>query len=449
MPVLSLRGPTGAAHWSSVGAARPKVEIRTPTLVGCQGTRPRRTMAIMIIPVEVGGPGAPATDPPGDPAPHPLRERAADALCLLIAFGVLTFGWFESVRRHIAPVPLVADLALGGLCCLAVLLRRRWPVGVAVAVGLCSLYARTASGAALIALFGLTTRRPLRAVAPVAAGYALAALLGPLVRPDWSMSYRTDILPGLLVTAALLGWGMFVRARRQLLASLIERARRAEADQELRITQARQLERRRIAREMHDVLGHRISLLSLQAGALALRADTLTEEVARAVGQIGDTAHQAMGELREVIGVLRVEPAADDGADPAPARPQPTLADLPRLVDECRGAGMRVRLECHVAELTAVPATTGRSAYRVVQEGLTNARKHAPGAEVTVRVGGAAGDGLTVDIRNASAAGAAEAPSGGTGIIGLTERVGLAGGRLTHGRTGGEFRLHVWLPWPA
>jgi hypothetical protein len=88
---------------------------------------------------------------------------------------------------------------------------------------------------------------------------------------------------------------------------------------------------------MHDVLGHRISLLSLQAGALALRADPLTEEVARAAGLIRDTAHQAMEELREVIGVLRIDPVGDDGA---PARPQSTLVDLAELVDECRRAGM-------------------------------------------------------------------------------------------------------------
>ena len=401
-------------------------------------------MVIMIIPVEFGDPGAPATDPPDDRRRPALRERAADALCLLIAFGGLVYGWSDSVRRHIAPAPLAADLALGGLCCLAVVLRRRWPVGFAVVVGGCSLYARSAAGVAVIALFSLATRRRPAVVAPVAVGYAVAALLGPLVRPDWSMSYRTDILPGLLVTAALVGWGMYVRARRQLVASLRERARRAEADQELRTAQARQLERHRIAREMHDVLGHRISLLSLQAGALALRAGTLPAEVAGALGQIRDTAHQAMGELREVIGVL-----GDDRAGEAPGRPQPTLAELTHLVDECRHAGMRVHLDCQVGEPEAIPATVGRSAYRVVREGLTNARKHAHDAEVTVRVQGAAGDGLTVEIRNASPGGDGPLPGDGTGLIGLTERVSLAGGRLVHGRTGGQFQLRAWLPWPS
>ena len=392
-------------------------------------------MVIMIIPVEFGD--------PGDRRRSARRERATDALCLLIAFGGLVYGWSDSVRRHIAPGPLAADLVIGGLAGLAVVLRRRWPVGFAVVVGGCSLYARSAAGVAVIALFSLATRRRPAVVAPVAAGYAVAALLGPLVRPDWSMSYRTDILPGLLVTAALVGWGMYVRARRQLVASLRERARRAEADQELRIAQARQLERHRIAREMHDVLGHRISLLSLQTGALALRAGTLPAEVAGALGQIRDTAHQAMGELREVIGVL-----GDDGAE-APARPQPTLGDLPHLVDECRDAGMRVRLDCQVAEPEAIPATVGRSAYRVVREGLTNARKHAHDAEVTVRVQGAAGDGLTVEICNASPAGDGQPPGDGTGLIGLAERVSLAGGRLVHGRMAGQFQLRAWLPWPS
>jgi signal transduction histidine kinase len=105
----------------------------------------------------------------------------------------------------------------------------------------------------------------------------------------------------------------------------------------------------------------------------------------------------------------------------------------------------------NVEEPEAVPASVGRTAYRVVQEGLTNARKHARGAAVAVTVAGAAGDGLTVEVRNRLpiGGGAAGIPGAGTGIVGLAERVGLAGGRLEHGRTGaGDFRLFAWLPWP-
>ena len=117
---------------------------------------------------------------------------------------------------------------------------------------------------------------------------------------------------------------MFVRARRQLVLSLRERADRAEAEQQMRVEQARPHERARIAREMHDVLAHRISLLSMHAGALEFRPDAPPEEIARAAGIIRASAHQALEDLREVIGVLREEPADGD-----PERPQPTLANLP------------------------------------------------------------------------------------------------------------------------
>ena len=190
----------------------------------------------------------------------------------------------------------------------------------------------------------------------------------------------------MLATGAVIAWGMFVRSRRQLVLSLRDRAERAEAEQQLRVEQARQHERARIAREMHDVLAHRISLLSLHAGALEFHPDAPPEEIARAAGVIRASAHDALEDLRTVIGVLRAE--AGDG-DPEP--PQPTLADLPALIEESREAGMQVRFECELAEPAAVPAATGRSAYRIVQEGLTNARKHARGAAVEVTVEGTAG----------------------------------------------------------
>jgi signal transduction histidine kinase len=201
---------------------------------------------------------------------------------------------------------------------------------------------------------------------------------------------------------------------------------------------------------MHDVLAHRISLVSLHAGALELRLDARDDEGARAAGVIRDCAHQALEDLREVIGVLRVDRVGAEWVDDAPDRPQPALVDLPALVDESRRAGMLVLLESRIAEPGAVPAVIGRSAYRVAQEGLTNARKHAHGSRVSVVVSGAAGDGLTVEIRNPWPVRDTGIPGAGTGIIGLTERVSLAGGRMEHGRTeSGDFRLRAWLPWPA
>jgi signal transduction histidine kinase len=164
---------------------------------------------------------------------------------------------------------------------------------------------------------------------------------------------------------------------------------------------------------------------------------------------IRSSAHQALEDLREVIGVLR------DGADgeSPPDRPQPTLSDLPALIDESRAAGMHVTATVALGDLAAVPTATGRNAYRIVQEGLTNARKHARGSAVDLTVGGAVGEGLAVEIRNRLPVGrpvAAEIPGAGTGIVGLAERASLAGGRLEHGPTGdGDFRVWAWLPWAA
>ena len=248
------------------------------------------------------------------------------------------------------------------------------------------------------------------------------------------------------VTAAVVAWGMFVRARRQLVVSLHERAARAEGEQRLRVEQAQQLERTRIAREMHDVLAHRLSLLSMHAGALEFRPDAPPAEVARAAGVVRASADQALEDLREVIGVLREAPT---GA--VPDRPQPTLGDVPALVEECRQAGLRVSAEYRVPATPLVPPVTGRTAYRVVQEALTNVRKHAPGAAAVVRLAGAPGAGLTVEVRNPAPAGEharTALPSSGTGLVGLAERMALAGGRLDSGWTAeGDFRLSARLPW--
>jgi signal transduction histidine kinase len=168
--------------------------------------------------------------------------------------------------------------------------------------------------------------------------------------------------------------------------------------------------------------------------------------VAGAAGVIRASAHQALQDLRDVIGVLR----ADTGGG-APDRPQPTLAELASLAGESRDAGVKVRLDVRVDE-GGVPELTGRTAYRIVQEALTNARKHAPGTSVTVTLSGAASTGLTVEIRNPLPVSAAPGaiPGTGTGLIGLAERATLAGGRLAHGRTPeGDFVVTAWLPWPA
>jgi len=199
---------------------------------------------------------------------------------------------------------------------------------------------------------------------------------------------------------------------------------------------------------MHDVLAHRLSLLATYAGAIEYRPDATPDQASRAAGVVRAGAHQALDELREVITVLR----EDDGAGDAAQRPQPGLADLPRLVEESRDAGARVQMDDRVADTGEVPGATGRTAYRVVQEGLTNARKHAPGEPVQVVIDGRPGSGLLIDIRNPVVNGQAAEPvigGSGTGLIGLTERVRLAGGELDHQAADGEFRLSARLLWPT
>jgi signal transduction histidine kinase len=390
----------------------------------------------------------------GEPDPDPLpwvrrsrRDWVVDVLFFLLAVGFTVLTYLDSVEAHVATVPRIVDVILGALSCLGVWLRRRWPVGFALTVSLFSIYSTSAAGVALIALFTVAVHRRIAVVAAVVAAFALASALTLLVRPDLPQPTWWQGALGFVLFAAVLAWGMFVRARRQLVLSLSERARRAESEQELRVRQARQAERHRIAREMHDVLAHRISLLSLHAGALEVRPDAPAGEIARAAGVIRENAHMVLQDLREVIGVLR-----DERSD-EPDRPQPTLADLPELIDESRRAGMRVVLDSQVADPTAMPAAVSRSGYRIVQEGLTNARKHASDSPVSVTVRGTPGQGLTIEVRNPASpesSSIAGIPGAGTGLIGLAERARLVGGRLEYGRTVvGDFRLWAWLPWPS
>lgn len=196
---------------------------------------------------------------------------------------------------------------------------------------------------------------------------------------------------------------------------------------------------------MHDVLGHRLSLLSVHAGALEFNVHAPRGEIVRAAGVIRQSAHLALRDLAEVIGVLRTAPAQGE-------RPQPELADLARLVAEARTTSDRIELT-GPPEGPAPPPAVGRTVYRIVQEALTNARKHAPGAPVTVRVTGSPAHRLTVEVHNATPPGpgpeASSGNSGGQGLIGLAERVRLAGGQLEAGPTGGGFRVCAWLPWPT
>ena len=359
---------------------------------------------------------------------------------LAVLSGLTVFGEVASGRTMGL---LWLDLAAGALSCgLVPVLLRRPVLGGLVLAALAAVSPAATPAATASALVVAGQRRFTVAVAVAGAGIAAHAVRG-LWRPAGGLSFAWWLVLMIAGYAALVGWGALSQARRALLVSLRERARRAEAEQGRRVAEARVLERTRIAREMHDVLAHRLSLVATYAGALEYRPDSSPEQLSRAAGVVRAGVHQALGELREVIGVLRDEDV--DGDEP---RPQPVLADIPRLVEESHDAGQPVDLDDRTASSAVVPSAAGRAAYRVVQEGLTNARKHATGRPVSVRLDGRPGETLVIDIRNTLSGEASSVPGSGTGLIGLTERVHLAGGELDHETRAGEFCLHAWLPWP-
>jgi signal transduction histidine kinase len=381
---------------------------------------------------------------------HAGRERSVDALLVVLAAALGAL--FLSPELHDNPDPwttsqIVVDVVSGVLACAALGLRRRFPVEVALVCLLAGAVSSSATPAGLLALTSLAVHRPARPTVLVSLLWIPSllafAVYSPTTGPGSVMAF---VMP--LVLAAS-GWGMFIRARRQLLLSLRERALRAEADKELNEEKARLAERTRIAREMHDVLAHRISLMALHAGGLEVRPDLPPGEVRQTAALLRVTAGQALEELRGVIGVLRT-----DGAhEPEGVAPQPTLGDIRRLVEETRAAGMDVDLQMSVEHAEGVPAPLGRDAYRIVQEALTNIRKHAHGAASRVRVAGSPSQGLHISVRNPHSAGTHPGPSlpgAGAGLVGLRERVALAGGTLDLGPDGsGDFVVEANLTWHA
>ncbi|MBW5485163.1 sensor histidine kinase [Streptomyces bambusae] len=374
------------------------------------------------------------------------RDWATDlGLVLFSALFAAVSSQSIPVVETLDPRWRTADQMAGGLACAAVLLRRRWPVPLAVVLILAGTQAHYLTGPAVVAVFTVAATRPWRATAWVA-----ALIFAPLPVFLWQLPDMPEERAGPAVTyfallAGAIGWGLFRRSREQLIGSLRARAELAEADAESRAERARMEAREEIAREMHDVLGHRLSLLSVHAGALEFNPGAPRAEIERAAGVMRESAHLALRDLREVIGVLRA--GSGTGED---ERPQPELPDLARLVEEARAAGDRIELT-GPPDGTA-PALAGRTAYRIVQEALTNVRKHAPGAAVDVRVAGGPGEGLTVEIANARPPGAptggpGDSTDGGQGLIGLAERARLAGGELTALPVDGGFRVRAWLPW--
>ncbi|MEW1546337.1 sensor histidine kinase [Streptomyces tsukubensis] len=375
-----------------------------------------------------------------------VRDWVVDLIFFLFAALMAMIVIDQSHQFNANQAVVRFDEIVGLLSCCAVWLRRRWPVQLALGLALVGIFSPAVAGALVVAVFSLAVHRPFKSVAIAGPIMIVFGVVQPFVRPDPTTSVLASVIAGLVILLLALGWGMLIRSQRQLYVALRERAHRAETEAALRAEQAQRLAREAIAREMHDVLAHRLTLLSVHAGALEFRPGAPPAEIARAAGVIRDSAHDALQDLRQIIGVLRAP--GDGGAED---RPQPTLATLDALVEESREAGMAVVLDNRVQDPDRVPAVLGRTVYRIAQEGLTNARKHAPGAEVTVAVTGAPGTGVVVAVDNPAPSGpVGTVPGSGQGLIGLTERATLAGGSLEHGATGdGGFHVRAWLPWAA
>ncbi|MEV5954771.1 sensor histidine kinase [Streptomyces sp. NPDC051987] len=340
---------------------------------------------------------------------------------------------FQFAFTHL---PLAAVLALQAGLVLPLLWRRRRPMATFVAIAAVfvlqwSLYAALRADVALfVALYSLALHGRLGRL-PWAAAVMTACLVLVAVRVSPAVSVW-DALFFLLSTAtAALAVGLMVRTRRAQLAGLRERAARLETERDQRIRLATATERARVAREMHDIVGHNLSVIITLADAGAYATDTAPERGKEVLRLIGDTGRTALGELRRVLGVLR---EASDGARQAPElSPQPGLADIEALCDGVRTAGLEIVYRT-VGEVDALDRGMQLTVYRIVQEALTNTLKHA-GAGTRVSLSVAVGDDrLVIRIRdNGQAKGPGPWNEEGHGLVGMRERAALYGGTVSAG----------------
>lgn len=375
----------------------------------------------------------------------------------LLAFGgVLTLLDDSGATGARIDVLLLLDAGTGLLAVALLPVRRVAPRTIAVLLGVIAAMSSVGLPAAAIALTSLAVRRRPREIVLAAGTWVVAVGIWELAGLSYLPTTPREVPVVGALLLALLGVlivvGLYVGGRRELLASLRERARLSDEEQALRAAQAADHERTRIAREMHDVLAHRLSLVALHAGALEYRDDLDPAEVRATAGVVRDNARTALTELREVLGVLR-----DPSGAPALAPPQPTLADLPALLEEACALGVEVHADMHPETRDALPmlsATTSRHAYRVVQECLTNARRHAPGMAVDLTIDGRAGGSLRIVVRNEVPPGGPDAadpptPPSGHGLAGIAERALSLDGTLDIARRDGRHVVEAVLPWTA
>lgn len=307
-----------------------------------------------------------------------------------------------------------------------------------VVIVLCATVSGAALPSAAVAVVSLAGRRRAASIAAGASSFMIASVAG-LILDREPVPWGEMLIASGLVCAVLVMYGLYRGGRRALLRSLRQEAEAARRSQEAREFQARQEERTEIAREMHDSVSHRLALVALHAGALEYRDDLEPEKVREAAAVIRQAAQEAADELRATLHVLR--------ADGSETRPAPTLADLTRLVDAVRAAGMPVSLDLQVPDGVVLPDATAAHAYRVLQESLTNASKHAPGQRVDVLLAATPGQDVQVRVANLLAPQAPRGPGSRVGLVGLRERMTLVGGRFEAGMRGGRFVVEAWVPW--
>ncbi|WP_282702754.1 histidine kinase [Streptomyces sp. CC219B] len=387
-----------------------------------------------------------------------------------------------------AGVPRLAGVLFGVLAGSVLVLRRRWPIAV-VLVSIAVMPAQMGFLMVVVGLYTLAASELPRRIIAALAGMSQVGMLivtfvwlrqgvaqGELEFGDWFVPFGA-ITTSLGFTAPPLLLGLYVGARRRLMESLRERADSLERELQLlaeraeeRAEWARGEERTRIAREMHDVVAHRVSLMVVHAAALQAVARKDPEKAVKNAALVGDMGRQALTELREMLGVLRsgdgvaerraVVPLAAVGVAAAEAASRavadegaaegPCLSELEELVGQSAAAGMTVDLSVE-GEVRPYAREVEQTAYRVVQEALTNVHKHAAGAKTYVRLAHRVSE-IAMQVENepppeVSSASSARLPSGGNGLVGMKERVAALGGVFVSGPTdAGGFRVSAVIP---
>jgi signal transduction histidine kinase len=291
---------------------------------------------------------------------------------------------------------------------------------------------------ALVAVYTVASRRPWRIAV---AGAVASALALDLHRLLWDYSLPLfGVISGLALSGAALALGLYQATRLAYFEQIRERAARLERERELLDEQAASHERLRIARELHDVVAHNVSLMVIQAQALGATAED-PDAARRGAKTIAELGRDAMSEMHRTLELMRADGGEEERA------PQPALDDLGPLLERARAAGVNVELAV-TGSPRPLPAGVELSAYRIVQEALTNVIKHSgcDRASVQLRYGG---DGLELEIvDHGDGAAGSRVPGSGHGLVGMRERVALFGGSLEAGpRNGRGYRVLATLPY--